>query len=299
MLPPDANVGDTTDDQRQDGAQQARAELPNDPVADDAAAALAAYWPEFGRRWPWTRQRSLAPGYQLIGELAVSLLRDEPAIARSNQVLWYRRQVQDAPSIYVLFPDEFQHQARAFLAGADPRTLEGKQAVSFIYLASANGETVVAKSLLAASSVDAPWYHVQVAHELVNCFCAADWDGVTLRSGVRRAQWQTGARTQRGGALNDLLIDTLLLRFLPRWTSYTTRALLDGAQGTYWQLAREFSERVAKLPLREALFGPAPAVRLFEDALAAEFRLDDAAGILDRLLEDHDWAALGALHRRP
>jgi hypothetical protein len=298
MLPPDANVDETANSQRQNGPEHPRAEPPNDPVADEAAAALAAFWPEFGRRWPWTRQRSLAPGYQLIGELAVLLLRDVPAIARSNQLLWYRRQVRDTPSIYVLFPDEFQRQARTFRAGADPRTLEAKQVVSFIYLASIDGETTVTKALLAASSLDAPFYRALLAHELVNCFCAADWDGVTLRSGVRRAQWRTGVRAQRGGALNDLLIDTLLLRFLPRWTSYTMQTLLDGTQGTYWRLALQFAERVPEAPLRAALFGPEPSVRVFEEALDAAFHLDDAAATIDRLLEEHDWAALAALHRR-
>lgn len=295
---PDASGDDAAVDTRQNGARQSRPEPLYDPAADEAAAALAAFWPEFGRRWPWTRQRSLAPGYQLAGEMAVALLRDEPAIARSNQVLWYRRQVRDTPNIYVLFPDEFRLQARNFLAGADPRTLEGKQVVSFIYLASVGSETMVAKTLLASSSLEAPFYRAQLAHELVNCFCATDWDGVTLRSGVRRVVWQTGAPTQRGGALNDILIDSLLLSFLPRRTSDTVDTLLGGAQGQYWHIARQVGERVGEQAVREALFGAQPMVRAFEDTLDEAYHQEGAAMVIDRLLAAHDWAGLVALHQR-
>jgi hypothetical protein len=264
--------------------------------ADDAAAEAAAFWPEFGRRWPWTRQRSLIPVYKLIGETTVSLLRAFPAIQRSNQARWYRRIVRDTPAIYALFPEAFAEEARRLLGGADPREIEGKQVVSFIYLTSDDAESPegeVAKTLLATTENDAPYYTAQLAHELLNCFCATSWDGRTLRSGARRAGWGAGAMLQQGGALNDLLLDTLLLAFLPRWTDVTRAALLEGLLGPYWGIVELFQRRLAGLPVHRALFDPdEEAQPAFEQGLDAALGLLHATFEVDRLLARHDWARL-------
>lgn len=265
--------------------------------ADDAAAAAAQFWPEFGRRWPWTRQQSLAPVYKLIGEMTVALLRQFPEIQRSNQARWYRRALRDAPAIYVLFPEEFTTQARAFLRGGDPRELEGKQVVSFLYPVSPDdGGPEVAKTLLASTEMRAPYYRMQLTHELLNCFCHTAWDGRILRSGLRRAHWGAGAMMQQGGALNDLLIDTLLLDFLPRATDYTAQSLTEGMLGPYWQIVDLYAQRLAGLPIQGALFGSDPtSLDTFGQALAEVLNVPNAAAELDRLLARHDWTGLRAL----
>ena len=269
--------------------------------ADDAAAAAAQFWPEFGRRWPWTRQQSLAPVYKLIGETTVALLRAYPAIQHSNQARWYRRALRDTPAIYALFPDEFTTQARAFLRGSDPKELEGKQVVSFIYLVTPDdGGPDVAKTLLASTATNAPYYRMQLAHELLNCFCHTEWDGHILRSGLRRANWGAGAMMQQGGALNDLLIDTLLLDFLPRATDYTKHSLTEGMLGPYWQIVDLYAQRLAGLPIQDVLFGRDPnSIPAFGQALAESFKMPNAAAELDRLLVRHDWQGLRDLVTPP
>ena len=265
--------------------------------SDDAAASAAQFWPGFGRRWPWTRQQSLAPVYKLIGETTVALLRSFPAIQRSNQARWYRRALRDTPAIYALFPEEFATQARAFLRGSDPKELEGKQAISFIYLVTPddNGPDV-AKTLLASTATTAPYYRMQLTHELLNCFCHTEWDGRVLRSGLRRANWGAGTMMQQGGALNDLLIDTLLLDFLPRATDYTKQSLTEGMLGPYWQIVDLFAQRLAGLPIQDVLFGRHPdSASAFGQALAGSFNTPNAAAELDRRLVRHDWQALRAL----
>ncbi|MFI5273820.1 MAG: hypothetical protein ACHQ4H_12375 [Ktedonobacterales bacterium] len=265
--------------------------------ADDAAAAAASFWPTFGRRWPWTRQRSLVPIYARTGELTVALLRAFPAIQWSSQRLWYQRDVRDTPAIYVLFPEVFAEEARPFVAGGDLREIEGKQAVSFIYLVPApqsDDGGAVAKSLLVSTRAEAPYYVAQLTHELLNCFCDAEWDGQTLRSGIRHANWGAGASLQTGGALNDLLLDTLLLGFLPG-AGVTRASLAEGMLAPYWELVRAFAERLAGVPVVEALFAGAESVERFSRALDAALHSTDAAATLDRLLARHDWPALRAL----
>lgn len=264
--------------------------------ADDAAADAARWWPEFWHRWPWTRQQSLLPVYRQIGETTVSLLRAFPAIQWSDQALWYRRVVRDTPAVYALCPEEFTAQAAQFLPGGDLRQLEGKSVLSFIYLTPGEGgATAVAKTLLASTDTAAPYYTAQLAHELLNCFCAAEYDGRTLRSGVRRANWGAGAMLQSGGALNDLLLDALLADFLPRWAGVTLDALTGGMLGPYWEIARAFARRLGRVPVREALFGPPEQIPAFERALDAALNLLDAAAELDTLLLRHDWEALRAV----
>ncbi len=267
--------------------------------ADDAAADAAQWWPEFWRRWPWTRQQSLMPVYRVIGETTVSLLRAFPAIQWSNQAQWYRRVMRDTPAVYAIFPEEFATQAAQFLPGGDLRQIEGKAVLSFIYLAPGEGQsdgaTVVAKTLLASTETAAPYYMAQLAHELLNCFCAAEYDGRTLRSGVRRANWGAGAMLQSGGALNDLLLDTLLVDFLPRWTDVTLDALTGGTLGPYWEIARAFAGRLGRVPVREALFGPPDQMPAFERALDAALNVTGAMSELDAMLLRHDWEALRAV----
>jgi len=268
--------------------------------ANDAAGEAAAFWPEFGRRWPWTRQRSLIPVYKLIGETTVALLRAFPEIQRSNQATWYRRVVRDTPAIYALFPEAFAQEARRFLAGANAREIEGKHVVSFIYLTSnGTGTDEVAKTLLASTETAAPYYTAQLAHELLNCFCATNWDGRTLRSGARRAGWGAGAMLQQGGALNDLLLDVLLLDFLPRWTDVTRAALLDGMLGPYWGIVELFEKRLAGLPTQRTLFDPdEDIVSAFEQEMDRALGTLHAAYEVDRLLVRHEWGGSARWWRR-
>lgn len=289
--------------QSTEGADVAVADTSLTPItqeqANDAAGEAAAFWPAFGRRWPWTRQRSLIPIYKLIGETTVALLRAFPEIQRSNQATWYRRVVRDTPAIYVLFPEAFAEEARRFLAGANPREIEGKQVVSVIYLTSDGaGAGEVAKTLLATTETAAPYYTAQVAHELLNCFCATNWDGRTLRSGARRAGWGAGAVLEQGGALNDLLLDVLLLDFLPRWTDVTHAALLDGMLGPYWGIVELFEKRLSGLPALRALFDrDEDIVPAFEQEMDLALGTLHAAYEVDRLLARHEWGRLRELSR--
>lgn len=268
--------------------------------ADDAAAEAAAFWPEFGRRWPWTRAAALAPVYLLAGEQTVSLLRAFPAIQWSNQARWYRRIVRDTPAIIVMEPDELRAEVTKLSPGAHSDAAEGKSVHTLIYLietdptiATASNETPVARTLLAASDLSVPFYLSQLAHELLNCFCHTSWDGVTLNSGLRRATGTSGSSASHGAALNDLLLDAMLVHYLPATTTVTLPELLEGAQGSYWRIARTLSSRLQGVPALSALFSPAPdALERFERGLAVALDDTDAASSLDALAASHDWAAV-------
>jgi len=275
--------------------------------ADGAAASAASFWPTFGRRWPWTRAPELAPIYQRVGELTVALLRAFPAIQWSNQARWYRRDVRDTPAIIALTPDALRAEVGALSTAAGGA--EGKPVVSLLYLpekdappdadgaASGNTESAVARTLLASTALDAPYYTAQLAHELLNCFCYTSWDGQTIRSGLREGaadstlDAEPGA--ERGAALNDLLLDAMLVHFLPAASDVRPADLFDGAQGPYWRIARTFSARLRGVPALSALFSGVPDARSrFQQGLALALDLADAARELDVQAAAHDWAAL-------
>lgn len=267
------------------------------PTADTpeiAAAVLAIeeYWGEMAQRWPWMRQQSLRPVYILAGELLIALTRAFPAIIHSNQARWYARQVSGTPSLYVLFPEQFTAEARKRLGTTDPRALDGKNAITFLYLAPTGGETQIAKTLLIATEKNAPLFRAQVAHELLNCACATDWDGSVMRAGTRHVNWGAGAALQRGGMLNDLLIDVLLLDFLPTATSYTRATLLDGQQGPYWHIVAALGDKVPQPIILSALFGPDADRLVLEGYLNEALERGDAAHWLDQHLLARDWAAI-------
>lgn len=268
--------------------------------ADDAAAEAAAFWPEFGRRWPWTRTATLAPIYQLAGEQTVALLRAFPAIQWSNQARWYRRVVRDTPAILVMEPNELRAEVTKLSPGARLDAAEGKSVHTLIYLVESDpanaretSEPHVARTILASSDLTAPFYAAQLAHELLNCFCHTTWDGATLTSGLRRATGSVSADATRGAALNDLLLDAMLVHFLPVATTLTLPELLDGVQGRYWRIAQTLSIRLRGVPALSALFSPAPDAReRFERGLAIALDDADAANTLDTLAASHDWSAI-------
>lgn len=265
------------------------------PDAPEVAAAvedIAASWARMAQRWPWMRQQSLRPVYILAGELLQALVRAYPAMLRSNQMRWYARAVHDTPSIYVLFPDLFQEEAQKRLGGSDPHALEGKQVISFLYLASIDGQTQAAKTLLATTELHAPMFRAQLAHELLNCATATEYDGTELRAGCRRVTFGAGGPVQAGANLSDLLIDALLFPFLPTATTYTTATLLEGAQGPYWRIAQACGARLPHAAILDALFGPPDAVDTFAGLLNEVFERGDAAAWLDGLIADRRWDEL-------
>lgn len=269
--------------------------------ADDAAAEAARFWPELGRRWPWTRAPELSPVYLRAGELTIALLRAFPAIQWSNQALWYRRDVRDTPAIIVLQPDALQDELRALSPSGSASVTEGKHVHTLVYLSepdatSASAEEPVAKTLLASTTLDAPFYEAQLAHELLNCFCATAWDGKTLRSGLRRTSGARMADETHGAALNDILLDAMLVHFLPVATSLTPDDLFDGAQGPYWRIVRSLSTRLRGVPALPALFSGEPeAETRMERGMAVALDIADAASQLDALAAAHDWTGLRRL----
>ncbi len=282
--------------------------------ADEAAAEAAGFWPEFARRWPWTRAPAVAAVYQLAGEQTVALLRAFPALQWSNQARWYRRVVRDTPALLALTPDALREEARQLAPDADPRAVDGKSALTLVYLPEsdasvplphpptappASTEPSVAKTLLASTLLDAPLYHAQLAHELLNCFCYTTWDGTTLRNGLRQTSGVGGAnvlRAEHGAALNDLLLDAILVHYLPAATPLSLDDLLGGAQGPYWRIAQTLSERLRGTPVLSALFSGSPdALARFEQGIAVALDTADAASRLDALATAHDWAGLTAL----
>ncbi len=263
------------------------------PEVTASVLAIEGYWGEMARRWPWMRQQSLRPVYVLAGELLIALVRQFPAIVHSNDARWYAREVGGTPSIYVLFPDQFRDEALKRVGASDPRLLEDKRAITFLYLASVNGSEQSAKTLLISTEQHAPMFRAQLAHELLNCATAMDWNGARLRAGMRLAQWGTGVATQRCGLLNDLLIDTLLLDALPAVTTYTRATLLDGQQGPYWRIVAALGAKVPREVVLGALFGPDSDRLIMEGWLNEAFERGDAAGWLDDLIARRDWVALG------
>ena len=299
--------------------------------ADDAAAEAARFWPELGRRWPWTRAADVAPVYLRAGELTVALLRAFPAIQWSNQARWYRRDVRDTPAIIAMASDALQDELRSLSLSGSASVAEGKHVHTLIYLvesgapsapdgpgapsapdgpgapgapgapdspgaAAAPEEQPVAKTLLASTELDAPFYQAQLAHELLNCFCSTSWDGQTLRSGVRQSSGARMADQTRGAALNDLLLDAMLVHFLPAVTSLQPADLFDGAQGPYWRIARTLSARLRGVPALPALFSAEPdTVERMERGMAVALDSADAAAQVDALVAAHDWQGLRRL----
>ena len=269
--------------------------------ADDAAADAAAFWPEFGGRWSWTRAAEFARVYQQVGEQTVSLLRAFPAIQWSNQARWYRRVVRDTPAILALTPDALQAEAGTLTTTTSLPSLEGKHAISVIYLPDASGqsegysasEPPVAKTLLASTALDAPYYTSQLAHELLNCFCHTSWDGEVITNGLRRSQTNEQSRAESGAALNDLLLDAMLVHYLPAVGVVSSEELFEGTQGAYWRIAQTLSTRLRGVPALPALFsGETDAITRFERGLTLALDTADAAAHLDTLASAHDWVAL-------
>jgi hypothetical protein len=270
-----------------------------DPIVEEPAVAAAVqaietYWEEMARRWPWMRQQSLRPIYILAGEMLIALTRRFPVIVHSNDARWYAREIGGTPSIYVIFPDQFRDEARKRLGTLDPRSLEGKQAITFLYLARVSGQEQPSKTLLLSTEQQAPMFQAQVAHELLHCACAMDWSGDRLRVGSRLIQWGAGAPLQHGGLVNDLLIDTLLLDFLPAATKYTRATLLDGPQGPYWRIADALGRKLPREIVLGALYGADSDRLVLASRLGEALERSDAVAWLDRLLATHDWAALSA-----
>lgn len=272
--------------------------------ADAAAAEAAAYWPEFGRRWPWTRATEVARVYQRVGEQTVNLLRAFPAIQWSNQARWYRRVVRDTPAILALTPDALRDEARAFAPAATLPSLEGKHAISMIYLPDASGqpdadasdEPPIAKTLLASTALDAPYYTAQIAHEILNCFCHTDWDGAVIRNGLRQSPTNGQTHGERGVALHDLLLDAMLVQYLPAVGAASADELFEGAQGPYWRIAQTLATRLRGVPALPILFSGEPdALDRFERGLMLALDTTDAVQRLDTLVAGHDWAGLRQL----
>lgn len=273
--------------------------------ADAAATEAARFWPTFGQRWPWTRATSMSPVYQLAGEQTVALLRAFPAVQWSNQARWYQRIVRDTPAIIVMEPEELHAEVTKLSPGARLSATDGKHVHTLIYLIdrdvadatqSATTESPVARTLLASTAVGAPYYLAQLAHELLNCFCATTWDGEVLTSGLRRATGSSGAEAATGAALNDMLLDAILVHYLPAATSVTLSDLLDGAQGPYWRIAQTLSARLRGVPALPALFSSAPDARArFERGLAVALDTANPIARLDILAAAHDWVGLQRL----
>ena len=265
---------------------------PDSPEVTAAIEDIAAYWGSMAQRWPWMRQQSLRPIYILAGELLQALVRAFPAMLHSNQLRWYARVVRDTPAIYVLFPDHFREEAQKRVGSNDPHLLDGKNAITFLYLTTVGTQTEVAKTLLLATDLNAPLFRAQLAHELLNCAAATDWDGSQMRAGFRRVVFATGAPLQWGAMLGDLLIDTLLVDFLPTATAYTRSTLLDGQQGPYWHIADALSRKLPQAVILGALFGPESERQALEGWLNEAFERGDAAQWLDRLITDRRWDEL-------
>ncbi len=266
--------------------------------ADEAAARAAAFWPEFGRRWPWTRAQNIARVYQLAGEQTVALLRILPAIQWSNQSEWYRRDMRDTPALLALTPEALRVEASKLTQAGSPAAIEGKQVLSLMYPVqdedAQNGQPSVARTLLASTALDIPLYAAQLAHEILNCFCCTEWDGQTLRCGVRRTTSPAQAWvSESGAALNDALLDAILVNILPAIGGATVDDLFASAQGPYWRIVRTLALRLRGVPALAALFSGAPdAQQRFEQGLAVALDIPDAAMKLDQLIAAQDWTAL-------
>lgn len=266
--------------------------------ADQAAASAAAFWPAIGQRWSWTRQVALAPTYHRAGEVIIALLRTLPAIQWSNQARWYQRSVRDTPAVLVFPADAFEAEVMA-AAGADERaTISGKMVVSLVFPVDETqpgAGSDVAKTLLVSTDASAPSGVPQLAHEILTCFCATEWDSQTLRCGLRLTSWETGARADRFTALHDFTLDAALIHALPA-LGVNPDTLLTGALGPYWSLARTYAQRLRGVPTLPALFAPQrpdenPLER-FQQSLAVALDTPNVAALIDRLVATHDWPAL-------
>ena len=265
---------------------------PDTPEVAAAVLAIEEYWTEMAQRWPWMRQQSMRPVYILAGEMMIDLTRRFPTLIHSNQARWYARQIAGTPSIYVLPYDQFMDEARQRLGRGDPHALDGKHAVTFLYLATVSGKQQPAKTLLISTEKQAPMFRAQLAHEILNSTCATDFDGNNLRAGVRRVNFGAGAPLVRGGMLNDLLIDTLLLDFLPAATTYTRSTLLDGQQGPYWHIAAALAMKIPPNVILDALFGAEADTLVLQSYLNQALERGDGAQWLDQRIAARDWAAL-------
>jgi hypothetical protein len=262
------------------------------PEVAAAIEDIAAYWGHMSQQWPWMRQQSLRPVYILAGELLQELVRAFPATLASNQSRWYARERNGTPSIYVLFPDHFEQEAQKRIGSTDPHLLEGKTALTFVYLATVGGQTEVAKTLLISTEKAAPLFRAQLAHELLNCATATDWDGQVMRAGFRRVTFGAGAPLQWGAMLGDLLIDTLLIDFLPTLPGYTRADLFAGQQAPYWRIAEALGRKLPRESVTDALYGSTTARDDLAGLLNEAFERGDAATWLDRLISDRQWDAL-------
>lgn len=269
--------------------------------ADTAAERAARFWPEIGARWPWTRAADVGPVYRMVGEQIVALLRALPPLQWSNQALWYQRDIRDTPAVLVLAPDALQVEVERLTSGAQRRAVEGKQVFSLMYPVADDallaGQPAVARTLLASTAATTPLFAAQLAHEILNCFCFTEWDGQTLRSGVRQTIAPAQPWTsESGAALNDLLLDAILVNVLPAVTNLHPEDLFESAQGPYWRLAQTLATRLRGVPTLPALFSGANDTRQrYEHGLAVALDDSEAAAKIDRLVTSHDWAALGEM----
>lgn len=271
-----------------------------DPKSQAEAAAQCSeeYWATLPRKWLWMRQKSLIPVYTTVGEMIAALLRRFPEIQDSNDATWFTREVRDTPAVYVLFPEEFSAQVKQ--RGFDLRAVEGKNVVSFLYLGKeADTESSVNKTLLASTAQDQPFYTAQLAHELLNCFCASSWDGQIMRSGLRTAHWRYGPVQQRYGNFNDLLLDILLVDFLPGLPAglgMSIGSLLESAQGPYWQIITRFHERIPRAAITAALFSTADDARSsLRTLLDSAFGGAGTASAIDKFITQREWDNLQTL----
>jgi hypothetical protein len=147
--------------------------------------------------------------------------------------------------------------------------------------------------LLASTLLEAPYYSAQLAHELLNCFCHTAWDGQAIRSGLRVISAAPGASGEHGAALNDLLLDAMLVHFLPAAGLAQSADLFEGAQGPYWRIAQTLAARLRGVPALPALFsGALDAQERLEQGLTLALDTPDAAARLDVLAGAHDWGKL-------
>ena len=265
---------------------------PDTPEVVAAIQAIEDYWVEMGQRWPWMRQLPMQPVYLLTAQTLIDLTRHFPTLIHSNQARWYARQVAGQPSIYALPRERYLQEAQHDLRGTGAQELDGKNAVTLLYLANVAGKQTPAKTLLLSTEKGAPLFRAQLAHELLNCACSTDFDGQVLRAGVRNVNYGTGVASVRGGNLNDLLIDTLLLDFLPATTNYTRATLLDGQQGPYWHIAAALSAKIPQNVILDALFGVAADSLVLNSYLNQALERGDASSWIDARITARDWSAL-------
>lgn len=264
------------------------------PEVIAAIESVQLYWQEMTQQWPWMRQQSLLPVYSMTEETLIGLLRAVPAMVHSNDLRWYARRYNDMPQIYVLPPESFQQETRKYLSGANTRSIEGKQVVTLLYLAQQSGTYLPAKTLLISNLQDAPMFRMQLAHELLHCACATDYEDGILRAGMRQIHWKTGVPLQRNGNLNDLIIDTLLIDWLPANTDSTRSTLLDGEQGPYWQIVEALCAKIPRDTITNALFGSDADRLVLAGYLNEIFEQGDAAHWIDQCIADRNWTALAA-----